>query len=113
MLNPDAHPHNVHLPPPGVGCAGCRHHQERIRELTAQLAECFSASSMLAVIDDRDRLRAALRPFAAYAAELDVARLPDPCPLGTRPELYAPPGLPTAGDCRRARAALAGEVPNG
>lgn len=69
-----------------------------LAQLEAELRRLVGEAAALRA--ENERLRAALAPFAAYAATLDAAGVPDAAPVR-----YAPGARgagPAAGDCRRA-----------
>lgn len=68
------------------------------------IANC-DPQSILVILDERDRMKTALEPFAGFASELDMEKIPDAVRIayGAFPRI-------TAGDCRRARAALEGKL---
>lgn len=78
------------------------------QRLTMAVEEAQSErDKWIAIRAERYTLRDALRPFVTYADALDQAGIPDAAPLAYFPGLGINSPNPTAGDCRRARAALA------
>lgn len=83
---------------------------ERLRSSASNSSYYVARSKLFAeAADEIERLRAALKPFACKAEQMDgslhTAPFGDSCPLVLDPSVLG--GSPTLGDCRRARAALA------
>jgi hypothetical protein len=65
-------------------------------------------SDVASLEEENKRMREALKPFARYAETLDANKHSDDLHIG-----YYYRTSPTVGDCRKARASLSGDKPNG